>query len=117
MLTFPWKIIHQSEDIDDIVRLSALRPQLIFKHSTRCSISSVAKRRLEHAGPAEAIDFHLLDVIALRDISNKVGQVFEVWHESPQVLLITGGECIYDESHMGISMDDIIEQALPYTKG
>lgn len=117
MMSFPWKVMHQLEDIDDIIRLSALRPQVIFKHSTRCSISSVAKRRLEHALPTEGIDFNFLDIIALRNISNKVGQVFEVWHESPQVLLITDGECIYDESHMGINMDDLNQQALPKIKG
>jgi bacillithiol system protein YtxJ len=117
MTSFPWKVMHQLEDIDDIIRLSALRPQVIFKHSTRCSISSVAKRRLEHAVPSGEIDFHFLDIIALRDISNQVGKVFEVWHESPQVLLITDGECTYDESHMGINMDDILQQALPKIKG
>jgi bacillithiol system protein YtxJ len=117
MTNFPWKIMHQLEDIDDVIRMSALRPQVIFKHSTRCSISSVAKRRLEHSIPPEGLDFHYLDLIAHRDISNKVGQVFEVWHESPQVLLITDGECIYDESHMGINMDEIIEQTEQKTKG
>jgi bacillithiol system protein YtxJ len=117
MMSFPWKVMHQLEDIDDIVRLSALRPQLIFKHSTRCNISSVAKRRLENAGPAEGIDFHYLDIISNRNISNRIGQVFDVWHESPQVLLIADGECIYDESHMGINMDDIHQQALPKIKG
>jgi bacillithiol system protein YtxJ len=71
----------------------------------------VAKRRIEHSFPAPEIDFHYLDVISHRDLSNRVGSIFEVWHESPQVLLITDGECIYDESHMGINMDDIIEQA------
>ena len=109
--------MHQLEDIDDIIRISALRPQVIFKHSTRCSISSVAKRRLEHSIPSEEIDFHYLDIIALRNISNKIGQVFEVWHESPQVLLIADGECIYDDSHMGINMEDIYQQALPKIKG
>jgi bacillithiol system protein YtxJ len=110
-MSFPWKVLHQSEDIDDIIRMSALRPQVVFKHSTRCNISSVAKKRLENSVPAPEIDFHYLDVISHRDISNKVGSIFEVWHESPQVLLILNGECLYDESHMGINMNEIIEQA------
>ncbi len=110
-MSFTWKNLHQPEDIDEIIRASALRPQLIFKHSTRCNISSVAKKRLEHSTQPQGIDFHYLDVISHRDVSNKVGSIFGVWHESPQILLIADGECIYDESHMGISMDDIIEQA------
>lgn len=116
-MSISWKPLHQLEDIDDIIRLSAIRPQVIFKHSTRCNISSVAKRRLENSPATESIDFHYLDLIAFRDLSNKVGQVFDVWHESPQVLLIVNGECIYDESHMGINMQDIIEQAMQKTKG
>ncbi len=109
-MSFPWKVLHQLEEIDDIKRASAIKPQVIFKHSTRCNISSIAKRRLEQANPTADIDFYYLDIISHRDISNKVGSAFEVWHESPQVLLIVNGECIYDESHMGINMDDILGQ-------
>ena len=114
---FPWKTLHQSEDLDDLKRVSYIRPQLIFKHSHRCSLSSVAKRRLENHGPLDDVDFHFLDVIAHRDLSQKAGQIFEVWHESPQVLLIVNGECIYDESHLSISMTDIEEQVNTKIKG
>jgi bacillithiol system protein YtxJ len=116
-MQFSWKSIHQIEDIDDIIRMSSLRPQVIFKHSTRCNISSVARRRLEHGKIPEHIDFHLLDLIAYRDISNKVAQTFDVWHESPQILLIVDGECIYDESHLGIDMQEIVEQSGAKIKG
>lgn len=116
-MQFPWKLIHQLEDIDDIIRLSSLRPQVIFKHSTRCNISSVARRRLEHSKVPQQIDFHLIDLISYRDISNKISQIFDVWHESPQVLLIVDGECIYDESHLGIEMEEIVKQSEAKIKG
>ncbi len=35
--------------------------------------------------------------------------MFSVEHESPQILLIKNGECVYDESHNAISMDEIVE--------
>jgi bacillithiol system protein YtxJ len=57
------------------------------------------------------VDFHLLDLIAHRNISQKIAEDFQVHHESPQVLLINKGECIYDESHNGINMQDITDQA------
>ncbi len=101
-------------DIDQLTHLktkSFEQPQVIFKHSTRCSISSMVKNRLERAGAPADIPFYYLDLIANRNISNKVAEEFFVEHESPQVLIIKNGECIYDESHNGISMDDIIEQA------
>lgn len=103
--------------LEDIVQLEALKkdsfqqPQVIFKHSTRCSISSMAKNRLDRSDAPESVRFYYLDLIAHRDISNKIAEDFFVEHESPQVLLIRNGACIYDESHNGISMDEILEQA------
>ena len=44
-------------------------------------------------------------------LSTKIADEFDVYHESPQILLIVNGECIYDESHSGISMDMIEETA------
>ena len=116
-MSFPWRAIHQTDEVDDLRQVSYLRPQVIFKHSSRCNLSSVAKRRLEHFGPAKDLDFHLLDIISYRDISNRIGKLFEVWHESPQVLLIIDGECIYDDSHLSISVAEILEQASPKIKG
>jgi len=87
------------------------RPQVIFKHSTRCGISAMAKSRLERSTPVENADFYYLDLINYRSLSRKVAEEFNVYHESPQVLVIRNGECIYDESHLGISMEDIKEHA------
>ncbi len=85
--------------------------QVIFKHSTRCSISSMALSRLERSASPMSLHFHLLDLIKFRGLSNKIEEQFNVNHESPQVLIIKNGECIYDESHSGISMDEIMELA------
>jgi len=95
----------------DIREKSSEKAQVIFKHSTRCSVSSMVLSRLEKAGLSENIDFYLLDLIANRQISNLIAERFNIWHESPQVLVIKKGECIFDESHMGIQMRDIVEQA------
>jgi bacillithiol system protein YtxJ len=102
-----WKILNSAGQLDEIVKASFERPQVIFKHSTRCSISSVAKNRLEKSGKPENMDFYYLDLINYREISNAVADRFKVYHESPQVLVIKDGECVYDESHMSISMDEI----------
>jgi bacillithiol system protein YtxJ len=83
-------------------------PQVIFKHSTRCSTSSMVLNRLERADTPATIDFYYLDLLAHRNISNKIAEDFQVYHESPQVLLIRNGECVYDESHMAITMDELV---------
>lgn len=104
-----WKVLSDEVQLDEIVRRSESRPQVIFKHSTRCSISSVAKGRLERFDAPSNMDFYFLDLIRHINISNKISERFFVEHESPQVLVIKNGECVYDESHISINMQDIIE--------
>jgi len=102
-----WISLNDLHQIDEIRELSKTRPQLIFKHSTRCSVSSMAKNRLERSVQPEQADFYFLDLIKFRALSDKVASDFDVYHESPQVILIRNNECVYEESHNGINMDDI----------
>lgn len=106
-----WISLTSPAQLADIKEKSNNKAQLIFKHSTRCSISSMAKNRLERETPPENVDFYYLDLISHRELSAKIAEEFSVFHESPQVILIKNGECSYDESHSGINMDDIKEQA------
>lgn len=105
-----WNILSSEQQLDEIKRNSNTKPQVIFKHSTRCSVSSMAKSRLDREQENEKADFHYLDLIAHRNISNKIAEDFSIRHESPQILLIKNGECVYDESHMGINMGEIEEK-------
>ncbi len=99
------------EQLKQIIGRSSSRPQVIFKHSTRCSISAVAFQRLQKAAQPEEMDFHYLDLLAHRPLSAKIADTFKVHHESPQILVIKEGRCVYDESHLAISMMDIVESA------
>ncbi|MCX6318679.1 MAG: bacillithiol system redox-active protein YtxJ [Bacteroidetes bacterium] len=105
-----WLPLQTDEQLSALLEQSHQRPQVIFKHSTRCTISTTAKTRLEKAATVPDIDFHFLDLLAYRALSNKIAELLHVYHESPQVLLIRNGECVYDESHLSIYMDDIVAQ-------
>jgi len=107
-----WIELQDLNTLEYIKLKSYERAQVIFKHSTSCSISSVVKNRLEKSESPTEIDFYYLDLINFRDVSNAVASLFQVHHESPQILVIKKGECIYDESHYGIMMDDITEQSM-----
>lgn len=107
-----WISLENEDQLDQLINQSFTTPQLIFKHSTRCSISSMAKNRLDKKSTPEGIVFHYLDLIRYRDISNKIAHDLKVVHESPQVLLIKNGVCIYNESHSGITIEDIVDEAL-----
>lgn len=106
-----WIALTSEEQVKQIKERSLQRTQVIFKHSTRCSISALAKSRLDKSQGDADIDFYYLDLLRYRSISNMVAEVFNIYHESPQVLVIKNGACVYDESHLGISMSDILQHA------
>ena len=107
-----WIHLTEIAIIDQIIKDSFDKPQVIFKHSTRCSISSMALNRLEREDAPDNTTFYYLDLIKHRDISNSIADKFNVYHESPQILIIKNGECVYDESHQGINMSEIAEQVV-----
>lgn len=104
-----WIPIQDISQVEEIKSYSGQVPCVIFKHSTRCSISTVAKYRLEGDWdvPQENARVYYLDLIAHRDISNNIAETFEVYHESPQVLVIRGGECVFEASHLDISVPEL----------
>ena len=102
-----WIPLQDEFQLEEIVVSSNNKPQVIFKHSTRCSISSMAKYRLDKKESPERMDFYFLDLIKHRNISNTIAKDFDVPHQSPQVLIIDNGKCIYNESHSGITMEEI----------
>ncbi len=104
-----WITLNNTNQLHEIQQLSHQRPQVIFKHSTRCSISSMVLKRLEREGAPDSMDFYFLDLIKNRDLSKEVSDMFQVSHESPQILLIKNSSCVYDESHYAITMDALTE--------
>ena len=105
-----WITLTTTEQLNQLIQLSANKPQLIFKHSTRCSISVMAKNRIDREDTLASVDFYYLDLLQYRDLSNSIAEVFSVIHQSPQVLLIKNGECVYEETHNAIDMDEIRTQ-------
>ena len=67
----------------------------------------MAKARIEKEMRAED-EFYLLDLLSHRDISNTIAQDLQVTHESPQVLVIKDGICVYHASHSAIRYEEII---------
>ncbi|MEJ7557536.1 MAG: bacillithiol system redox-active protein YtxJ [Pedobacter sp.] len=104
-----WKYITDSDQINDIKNQPGY--SLIFKHSTRCSVSMMAKRRFEMDWEAipEGTTLYFLDLISYRPISAQIAETFQVQHESPQILLIKDGECVLDSSHSDISAEEVAE--------
>jgi bacillithiol system protein YtxJ len=105
-----WNTLNQLTILDEIKEQSKTQKVLIFKHSTTCSISAMALSRLERSwsdSEMTKLKPYYLDLLKFREISNKIAQEFEIKHESPQVLIIENGVCVYDSSHNAISYQEI----------
>lgn len=108
-----WIPLTDSKQLLEITERSnspSVRAVLIFKHSTRCSISSMALHRLESSWiEDETIPTYYLDLITYRSISDTLATSYSTEHQSPQVLLIKNEKCIYTNSHNGIRSNAILE--------
>lgn len=108
-----WNTLNSTNNLIELNEASKSDNSLsfvIFKHSTRCSISAMAKSRLERSWDEKIqVPVYYLDLIAYREISNKIADMYGVVHESPQILLIKNGVCIYNDSHSNISVNALKE--------
>ncbi|MBS1504192.1 MAG: bacillithiol system redox-active protein YtxJ [Bacteroidetes bacterium] len=103
-----WIPLESAEQVKEIKQQQGY--SIIFKHSIRCSISLMAKRRVEMDKDhlPSGLKLYFLDLIRFRDISNQVAHDFQVHHESPQLLVIKDGECILEQSHGHISLEEAL---------
>jgi bacillithiol system protein YtxJ len=106
-----WDMISDSSQIDPIIEASKEKPQLIYKHSHRCSVCFVSKGNLEMASDniKEYADMHFVNVVRSREASDKIASELDVRHESPQAILVDQGEVVWHGSHGSIDADAILE--------
>lgn len=108
-----WHRLQQPAQLTELTAASHQRPQLIFKHSTRCGISShVLQRMLAATEELAAVsDLHYLDLIDYRQTSNEVASQLQIPHQSPQVIVVQNGQAIYHSSHFAIEPQEIVKVA------
>ncbi|WP_017497090.1 bacillithiol system redox-active protein YtxJ [Flavobacterium sp. WG21] len=101
-----WTQLTDVAQLMEIEAISNEKPVVIFKHSTRCSISRMALKQFEREYALEnTVGAYFLDLIAYRDVSNEIASRFNVYHESPQLILIRNGKAVYDVSHSDIDAE------------
>lgn len=106
-----WQKLDNAAQLNTIDSQSSDGTVAIFKHSTRCSISSMALARIKKRWDVEKIPIYVLDLISYREISNEIATRYGVRHESPQLILVKDGKAIYDSSHMSINAKDALQLA------
>lgn len=103
-----WENLNSTDQLLDIDSKSKSKTQIIFKHSTRCSVSTFAKRILEseyNDNVKDQADVYYLDLISFRDVSNEIAGRYKVEHQSPQILVIKDGVCVFNASHSDVSFE------------
>lgn len=104
----PWIELVNETQLREAIERSTEKPILFFKHSTRCSISSMALSRFEENWNVENnCEIYFLDLLAYRTLSNLIAELTNVEHQSPQVIVLKNKEVIYSATHSSISASEI----------
>jgi len=98
-----WIQVTDLGKLNEIIDLSTEKPAVIFKHSTRCSVSRMVLKQFENEYDLQdKVVLYFLDLIEHRAISNEIATRFGVVHQSPQLIVIKDGKAVYDASHESI---------------
>jgi len=104
-----WIPLNSLEQIKTIKELSKSETIFVFKHSTRCGISTMVIKRFENLfnSSMNNIKVYYLDLLNFRAISDEVGYSFQVQHQSPQLLIIRNQVAVLNVSHYDITTVNI----------
>jgi bacillithiol system protein YtxJ len=104
-----WIRLDELVQLNEIQEVSKNEIVLLFKHSTRCGISAIVKKRFEKMfdGSMSELKTYYLDLLTYRNISNEIEAKFNIMHQSPQLLVIKNGVVLEHRSHYDILTIDL----------
>jgi len=111
MATLDWNHLESEEQLQEAIQRSHERPVVLFKHSTRCGISSMALDRMNSEESLNDLDaeMYYVDLLQFRNISNKIAELFEIRHESPQMIVVKNGAVLHHSSHGAIRPATVLD--------
>lgn len=104
-----WNYLESMDELDNAEQISQEKTVVLFKHSTRCSISRFVLKQFENTYdiPADQMEIYFLDLIEYRPISNEIAARFGVTHQSPQLIVLKNGKAVFDASHESIDANSL----------
>lgn len=109
-----WCTLREDSGFEDLLAASHHQPILLFKHSPRCGTSFSVRRHLEKSSSLASQLIYWVDVIQHRNLARRVASSLAVPHESPQLLLIHRGECVWAEDHHAIHDEEVVRELERY---
>lgn len=77
---------------------------VLYKHSPWCGLSTTARHEVFFFAEGNPdIPVYQVDVIHQRALSQKIEQLMQIEHESPQVILVRAGQPVSWASHRGVT--------------
>lgn len=99
-----------TEDAADALEASREHPVVIYKHSPWCDLSARAMSEMDAFRERNpGTDVRIVDVIAARPASQWIEVRTGIRHESPQVLVATGGVVRWSASHRNVRADALAD--------
>jgi len=97
--------ITDTKSFEDLAERSKERPMVIFKHSLTCPISAAAYQQMEQFNGEVA----LVEVQRARALSTEIESRLGVAHESPQVIVMSKGQVVWNASHFKITAEAVAD--------
>lgn len=95
--------LDSADRLEELFRQSHEKPVVLFKHSTTCPISAGVYEEVSRVDG----DINLIIMQSARDVSNAVAGKTGIRHESPQAIILRGGEPVYHASHFDVTAEAI----------
>ena len=104
-----WTHLTSLEQLATIKKESETETVLIFKHSTRCGISRMVIKQFEKLFSEETkgLKVYYLDLLNYRNVSDEVGYLFQVMHQSPQLIVVRNEAVVVHSSHYDITQTNL----------
>lgn len=108
----PWYKLESIEQLEMVIEASEERPQIIYKHSTRCHTCADILKDLNKSLPEleKKAGMLFLDLLSRREISNEISSRFDIVHQSPQVLVIHKGKAVFTAEHWDIKPEILLSK-------
>lgn len=94
--------LESKDQWSDLLDLSQNQNVYIFKHSSRCGVSSMVLRRFEKQIKEREETYVYLHIQGFRSLSNWIEQELGIRHESPQLIVLRGAKVLAHDSHYAL---------------
>lgn len=94
------------ETAEELLELLTSERAILFKHSTRCGLSTSALLHVEDfAEKFPAAEVYMINVIQNRSVSREAEERLGVRHETPQIIFVEGGQAMRHASHRRVTFE------------